>query len=159
MYRNFGYLILLLLIACNRTPSCKKCKIGNWAVYQIGKETVLYTIIDRENAQRFWLEMTGTDFCIRALIDNGNILSLIDCDSCMMDVSNINVNPLHQKTIQMKDTIFEGKRIVIKRLNDTLIVSSHVPIFGIISCGKIHLLDFGYHTPPSLDKFIQKKPS
>lgn len=144
MYKAKTYLILLLLLACSRTPRYKKWEVGNWSTYQREGDTVLYTIKDTEDGERFWLEVAGNGYCIMALVNNGTIDSVVGYDGNLIDVNCLSFNTFEPST-QTKDTIVGDKRIVIQQLNDTLWVSPQVPIFGIVSCGNIHLLDFGYN--------------
>ena len=143
MRRTGIYLILLFLLACSRTPHYKKWKVGNWATYQIGKDTVLYTIKDKDS-ERFWLEMTGDGYCITVLVNDGTIDSIIGYNGNFIDVERLSFEKFNPSVIQTKDTIMGDKRIIIQQLNDTLWISPQVPIFGIVNYGNIHLLDFGY---------------
>lgn len=143
MRRTGIYLILLFLLTCSRTPHYKKWKVGNWATYQIGKDTVLYTIKDKDG-ERFWLEMTSDGYCITVLVNDGTIDSIIGYNGNFIDVERLSFEKFNPSVIQTKDTIMGDKRIIIQQLNDTLWISSQVPIFGIVNYGNIHLLDFGY---------------
>jgi hypothetical protein len=111
----------------------------------MGEDTTLYIIKDMDDEGRFRLEMSGNGYRITALINNGTIDSVIGCDGNLIDVNCLSFNTFNQSFIQTKDTVVEGKRIVIQQLNDTLWISPQVPIFGIVSCGDIRLLNFGYN--------------
>lgn len=152
MNKTGTYLIPLLLLACSRTPHYKTWEVGNWTIYQIGKDTVLYTIKSMEDDERFLLEMAGDGYCITALVNNGTIESITGCNDDLLDVNRPSFNMLEQFSIQTKDTIVASKRVVMHQLNDTLWISPQVPIFGVVSCGNIHLLDFGYTSKKSLGR-------
>ncbi len=148
------YPLIFLLLACSGTSKYERWREGNWALYNSGSEKILFRVKEAKG-DRFYLEMEGNGYKILAVVNHGEVDSIISQEEGLI-LDFIALKSQKSQYKEIKDTIVAGKNIVLKRLNDSTSVSPDVPIFGIIKCGDISLLDFGYRNPPPYENFLDE---